>query len=134
MNKSQLAKKVAEKTGQSEKDAERSIDATLEVITDSMKSDEEVMLTGFGVFSGRHRHARTGVNPQNPTEKIQIPEVLVPKFKAGKALKDALKEKEASTPEPQEASEPAESEPTPSESAESDESAGSSEPESTTEE
>ena len=57
----------------------------------SLKKGEEVVLTGFGAFSVKARAARTGVNPQNPTEKIQIPTVKVPKFKAGKSLKDALK-------------------------------------------
>lgn len=93
MNKTELIKKVASTTGLTDKDTERTIDATLDVIRDTIKADEEVMLTGFGVFSSKTRHARTGVNPQNPSQKIQIPEVRVPKFKAGKALKDALKGK-----------------------------------------
>ena len=57
-----------------------------------VKKGEEVVLTGFGAFSVKQRAARTGVNPQNPSEKIQIPAVKVPKFKSGKALKDALKQ------------------------------------------
>jgi len=115
MNKTQLAKTIAGTTGFSEKDTEKIIDATLKVITDTMKADEEVMLTGFGTFQARIRHARAGVNPQNPSEKIQIPEVRVPKFKAGKALKDALKEKGETASEasekPAEESKPEASEP-----------------------
>ena len=93
MNKNELAKKVAEITGLPAKDMEKAIDSTLDVITDTIKSGQEVMLTGFGVFSSKIRHARNGVNPLNPSQKIHIPEVLVAKFKAGKALKDALKGK-----------------------------------------
>jgi len=51
------------------------------------------LLFGFGAFSARIRTARMGVNPKNPTERIHIPEVRVPKFKAGKTLKDSLKVK-----------------------------------------
>ena len=61
------------------------------ITTETLKSGGEVTLTGFGTFMAKQRSARTGVNPQNPTEKIQIPSVTIPKFKAGKALKDALK-------------------------------------------
>ena len=67
------------------------INAITDVITETLKKGEEVVLTGFGAFSAKQRAARVGVNPQNPTQKINIPAVTVPKFKAGKALKDALK-------------------------------------------
>ncbi|HLA26056.1 MAG TPA: HU family DNA-binding protein, partial [Patescibacteria group bacterium] len=60
-------------------------------ITSTIKSGGEVTITGFGTFSSKRREARMGVNPQKPQEKIQIPAVTVPKFKAGKTLKDALK-------------------------------------------
>ena len=50
-------------------------------------------ITGFGTFIPKKRHARKSVNPQNPSERIQIPEVTVAKFKTGKTLKDALKNK-----------------------------------------
>ena len=62
-----------------------------EVVTDTLKAGGEVTLTGFGTFMSKRREARMGVNPQKPGEKIQIPAVTVPKFKAGKSLKDALK-------------------------------------------
>ena len=61
---------------------------TLIVLLTRASSDA---VAGFGTFSARERKGRIGVNPQNPSEKIQIPEVRVPKFKAGKNLKDALK-------------------------------------------
>jgi len=62
-----------------------------EVVIDSLKVGTEVTLTGFGTFLAKFRSARGGVNPQNPSERIQIPAVTVPKFRAGKTLKYALK-------------------------------------------
>ena len=92
MNKSEFAEKIADKVGVSKGVAEDMIAAFSGVVTETLSSEGEVVLTGFGTFSAKERAARTGVNPQNPTQKIQIPAVTVPKFKAGKALKDALKE------------------------------------------
>ena len=91
MNKAELIEKLAEKNILSKKQVEDMLDAMIEMITTTIKAGGEVTLTGFGTFSARQRAARMGVNPQNPTEKIQIPAVMVPKFKAGKALKDSLK-------------------------------------------
>jgi DNA-binding protein HU-beta len=92
MNKAELAQVLAEKLNISKKEAEDMVNTTVDVITSTLQKGEEVVLTGFGAFSVKQRAARTGVNPQNPSEKIQIPAVKVPKFKAGKALKDALKQ------------------------------------------
>ena len=69
------------------------IDSLTETITTKIKEGQEVTLTGFGAFSARSRKGRIGVNPRNPAEKIEIPSVVVPKFKAGKNLKEALKNK-----------------------------------------
>jgi DNA-binding protein HU-beta len=91
MNKADLAQALAAKLNISKREGEDMINAFVELITTTLKSGDEVVLTGFGAFSVKQRAARTGVNPQNPTQKIQIPAVKVPKFKAGKALKDALK-------------------------------------------
>jgi DNA-binding protein HU-beta len=91
MNKAELAQTLAEKQNVSKREAEDMLNAFVEVVTMTLKKGEEVVLTGFGAFSAKQRAARTGVNPQNPSQKIQIPAVMVPKFKAGKALKDALK-------------------------------------------
>jgi len=91
MNKADLAQLLAEKMNLSKREAEDFINNMLDAIIAELKKDGEVVLTGFGAFSSKTRAARTGVNPQNPSEKIQIPAVKVPKFKAGKALKDALK-------------------------------------------
>lgn len=92
MNKVALISLIAEKTGLSKKASAEVIDALLDIITEQIKAGDEVNLTGFGHFSSRLRSARLGVDPLNPTQKIQMPALLVPKFKAGKALKDRLKE------------------------------------------
>jgi len=91
MNKADLAQAIAEKLNLAKKQVEDTLNTMVDVITDSLKKGDEVVLTGFGAFSAKKRAARQGVNPQNPSQKIQIPAVTVPKFKAGKALKDALK-------------------------------------------
>ncbi|MFA6588686.1 MAG: HU family DNA-binding protein [Patescibacteria group bacterium] len=91
MNKAELIQKIAEKISITNKQAEDMLDAFMSITTETMKANGEVTLTGFGTFMAKQRSARTGVNPQNPTQKIQIAAVRVPKFKAGKALKDALK-------------------------------------------
>ncbi|MFZ5391533.1 MAG: HU family DNA-binding protein [Patescibacteria group bacterium] len=91
MNKAELAEKIAAKVQLSKKQAEETLEAMVDVIINTLKAGSEVTITGFGSFSARQRAARMGVNPQNPGEKMQIPAVIVPKFKAGKSLKDALK-------------------------------------------
>jgi DNA-binding protein HU-beta len=95
MNKAELALKISEKLNIAKKQAEDFIEAFDEIVTNTLVNDGEVTIAGFGTFSARVRRGRAGVNPQNPTEKIQIPSVKVPKFKAGKSLKDALKGKTA---------------------------------------
>jgi len=93
MNKAELVGVLAEKVGISKKQAEEVIEGFTETVTKTLKAGGEVTIAGFGAFSAKQRAGRMGVNPQNPKEKIQIPPVIVPKFKAGKALKDALKGK-----------------------------------------
>jgi len=93
MNKAELALRLSEKLNLPKKTAEEFIENLEELITQTLVNDGEVTIAGFGTFSARVRAGRAGVNPQNPTEKIQIPPVRVPKFKAGKSLKDALKAK-----------------------------------------
>ena len=99
MNKFELADSIVAKTGLPKKDVESTMKAMLDVITQSLVKGEEVTLTGFGTFSAKFRSARIGVNPQKPSERINVPAVTVPKFKAGKALKDALKAKPAHEPD-----------------------------------
>ena len=91
MNKAELCDKLANKHNLTKKQAEEFLDSFEETVIGELKKGGEVVLTGFGAFTARTRSARMGVNPKNPTERIQIPEVRVVKFKAGKTLKDSLK-------------------------------------------
>ncbi len=93
MNKATLAAKLAEKLQIPKKLGEDFIESFEEIVTRALVNGDDVTIAGFGTFSARVRKGRIGVNPQNPTEKITIPSVTVPKFKAGKALKDTLKGK-----------------------------------------
>ncbi|SJZ54118.1 HU family DNA-binding protein [Selenihalanaerobacter shriftii] len=97
MTKTELVDNIAEKTGLTKKDSKQAVDAFLEVITDTLKSEatkdaderDKVQLIGFGSFEVRDRSARTGRNPQTG-EELQIPARKVPAFKSGKGLKDAV--------------------------------------------
>src|SRR5687768_15827551 len=82
---------VASKANLSRRDAAAAVDAFLDSITDALKSGDDVMFTGFGKFTTQHRKARQGVNPRNPSQKVQIPPSTVPKFSAGSQLKRAVK-------------------------------------------
>lgn len=98
MNKAELALKLSERMPMAKKQAEDCVELIEEIITTALVEGKEVTIAGFGTFSSRVRSARMGVNPRNPSERIKVPEVRVPKFKAGKALKDALKKPKASAP------------------------------------
>jgi DNA-binding protein HU-beta len=98
MNKAELINHIAEKVGVTKKQAEDMVETFVDTVTETLKNGGEVTIAGFGAFMAKTRAGRTGVNPQNPTEKIQIPSVVVPKFKAGKGLKDALKAPKAAAP------------------------------------
>jgi len=89
VTKADLVNAMAEKAGLNKADSEKALKAFTEVITDALKAGEKIALVGFGTFSVGERAARTGQNPRTK-EKIEIPASKVPKFKAGKALKDAL--------------------------------------------
>lgn len=89
MNKQELIAAIANKAGLTNADAARAINAFLDVVQDSLKKGDKVVLTGFGQFEARVRAARTGINPATK-EQIKIPACKVPAFKAGKALKDAV--------------------------------------------
>ncbi|MEK7644199.1 MAG: HU family DNA-binding protein [Patescibacteria group bacterium] len=91
MNKTALVQAIADKVGVAKKEAEGMVEAFVEIVESTLKAGGEVNIAGFGAFSAKTRAGRVGVNPQRPSEKIQIPSVTVPKFKAGKGLKDALK-------------------------------------------
>lgn len=98
MNKAELISHLSDACALSRKQAEDVVEAFVKVVTETLQQGGEVNIAGFGAFMAKTRKGRTGVNPQNPTEKIQIPSVVVPKFKAGKGLKDALKGKTAPAP------------------------------------
>ena len=89
MNKVELIAAVAEQAGISKKDAEKAIKAFADVVTAELKNDGKVQLVGFGTFEVSTRAAREGRNPQSG-EPMKIAASKSPKFKAGKALKDAL--------------------------------------------
>lgn len=93
MNKAELVSRLAERVGISKKQAEEAIETFTDIVTETLMKNDEVTIAGFGAFMSKQRAGRIGVNPQNPSEKIQIPPVRVAKFKAGKALKDSLKGK-----------------------------------------
>lgn len=90
MKKSEVVDAIAVKTGLSKKDSEAALQALLDTITGSLQKGKDVVFTGFGSFSVSKRAARDGVNPATG-EKIKIKATTVPKFKAGKSLKDAVK-------------------------------------------
>lgn len=90
VNKDALVDAIASKNDLSKKDVENVIETLLEKITEEIRTGNKVTLTGFGTFRVSARAAREGINPQTK-EKIQIPAMTVPKFTAGKALKEAVK-------------------------------------------
>jgi DNA-binding protein HU-beta len=89
MTKEELIEAIANVTS-SKREAADALNAALDAITKSLSKGEKVALTGFGVFSVSKRAARTGINPRTGAS-LKIPARKVPKFKAGKALKDAVK-------------------------------------------
>ncbi len=93
MNRAELIDLIAHKAEVTKTAAERALGAVIEAITASLKKDEPVVLTNFGTFVVRQRAERKGRNPQTGQE-IKIKASKVVGFKAGKALKDAVKEKE----------------------------------------
>ena len=89
MNKTELIAAVAEKAEISKKDAEKAIKAFTDVVADELVKGEKVQLVGFGTFEVTSRAAREGRNPQTGNT-MKIAACKAPKFKAGKALKDAV--------------------------------------------
>ena len=90
MNKAELINAAAEKAGLSKKDTENAINAMVDVIADALAKGDKIQLVGFGAFEVKARSERIGRNPKTK-EQIKIPASKVPVFKAGKALKDAVK-------------------------------------------
>jgi DNA-binding protein HU-beta len=90
VNKDALVSEISGKLELSKKDVEAVIDNMVDSITKSLQGGSKVTLTGFGTFKVSKRAAREGINPQTK-EKLQIPAMTVPKFTAGKALKEAVR-------------------------------------------
>ena len=89
MNKSDLIAAIAAKTGDTKKNAEASLNAFVDVVTESLVKGDKIQLVGFGSFEVRKRAARKGRNPRTK-EEIKIPASKAPVFKAGKALKETV--------------------------------------------
>ena len=90
MLKKDLVEVVASKTGLTKRAAGEAVDAMLDAVTEALAQGDSVLLTGFGKFEVRNRAERTGINPKT-MERITLPATKVPAFKAGKALKLAVK-------------------------------------------
>ncbi|MBL1434168.1 HU family DNA-binding protein [Candidatus Wolfebacteria bacterium] len=90
MNKADIISRVHETVGGTKADAERSVESVIETIITTLTAGDEVSIAGLGIFEAKMRAARTGRNPRTG-ESIQIPAMRVPKFRAAKALKDAVK-------------------------------------------
>jgi DNA-binding protein HU-beta len=89
MNKSELIERIAQEAGVPESEAQEYLGTFERVVTEALKSGEEVRITGFGKFSVRERKAREGRNPQTG-EKMKIAASKVPAFSAGNALKEGV--------------------------------------------
>lgn len=91
MTKQELIASVAASAGITKKTASETLDALVDTVTKELKKGKTVTLTGFGTFRVSKRVARAGVNPRNPSQRIKIPAMNIPAFKAGKSLKDAIR-------------------------------------------
>lgn len=89
MNKAELVNAIANETGLSKKDTEKTVNSFVNVVSGELAKKEKVQLIGFGTFETRERAARTGRNPQTGAE-LKIKASTVPAFKAGKALKEKV--------------------------------------------
>ncbi|HEY4522406.1 MAG TPA: HU family DNA-binding protein [Candidatus Paceibacterota bacterium] len=89
-NKMDLVERVASTINCTKADAERAVEAIIDMITDTLKNGQEVSIAGLGIFEAKMRAGRTGRNPRTG-ETIQIKSMRVPKFRASKTLKDAVK-------------------------------------------
>jgi len=90
LTKQEFIQRVAQKSGLTNRDAGKAVDAFMETVTDALKAGDSVNFTGFGKFSAASRAARQGVNPRTG-ERVYIAATIVPKFSAGSQLKAALK-------------------------------------------
>lgn len=91
VTKQDLIDACAQSAGVTKKVAASVLEAFADSVTKELKRGGKVTWTGFGTFQISKRAARTGVNPRNPSQKIQIPAMNLPTFKAGKGLKEAVR-------------------------------------------
>lgn len=91
MNKLQLTEQLAAKLSITHSEAERFLNTLTQMIYEQLRNGDKINISGFGQFSVSHRSSRLGVNPRNPSQRITIPELNTPKFKAGEAFKEAIK-------------------------------------------
>lgn len=91
MNKAQLIDAMAKEANLTKADTKKALDAFIKTTTSALKKGEKVALVGFGTLSVAKRAARTGRNPQKPTQVIKIPAKNVVKFSVGSELKNAVK-------------------------------------------
>ncbi len=91
MNKSDLIEQLAAKLSVTYSEAERTLNTLINIVYETLRTGGKVNISGFGQFSVSHRAPRMGVNPRTPSQKIQIPELNTPKFRAGEAFKAAVK-------------------------------------------
>ena len=90
MNKADIVDKVHSVLGATKADAERAVETVIDSIVSGLKSGDEVSVAGLGIFATKARPARQGRNPRTG-ESIEVPAMRVPKFRAAKALKEAVK-------------------------------------------
>ncbi len=91
MSKQDLINAIADAAGVTKRAGADALEAFITFVTKNLKSGKPVTVTGFGTFKVSKRAARQGVNPRNPSQRISIPAMKVPTFKAGKTLKDAVR-------------------------------------------
>jgi DNA-binding protein HU-beta len=93
VNRQEFVSELMRRTNLNRHDADHAVQAFLDLVTEELERGGEVSFTGFGKFTTQQRAARSGVNPRNPTERVDIPAVRVPKFTAGSSLKAAVKQR-----------------------------------------
>jgi DNA-binding protein HU-beta len=98
MNKSDLIEQLAAKLSITYSEAERMLNTFINTVYETLRAGGKVNISGFGQFSVSHRASRIGVNPRSPSQKIQIPELNTPKFRAGEAFKAAVKLRKSQEP------------------------------------
>ena len=91
MNRQELIEALAGKLGLSKRLVTEVLEGLISTITSELRKGNTVTVTGFGTFRVSNRAARSGVSPRNPNQRIEIPALKVPAFRAGKTLKDAIR-------------------------------------------